>query len=192
MVLSDVSIKRPVFATVISLTVLVLGLAAFLKLPVREYPAIDPPIVSVTTVYKGASNEVMESRITELVESAVSGIEGVRSLTSQSREERSQVVIEFRIDRNVDAAAADVRDRVARIRARLPEAAEDPVVAKVDSDARSIVFFSLTSDRMNQMELTDYARRNLVDKLSIVPGVAQVQISGERRFSMRLWLDRAR
>ncbi|MBL8701100.1 MAG: efflux RND transporter permease subunit [Alphaproteobacteria bacterium] len=190
MVLSDVSIKRPVFATVISLTVLVLGLAAFLKLPVREFPAIDPPIVSVTTVYKGASNEVMESRITELVEAAVSGIEGVRSITSQSREERSQVVIEFRIDRNVDAAAADVRDRVARIRARLPEAAEDPVVSKVDSDARSIVFFSLTSDRMNQMELTDYARRNLVDKLSIVPGVAQVQISGERRFSMRLWLDR--
>jgi multidrug efflux pump len=190
MVLSDVSIKRPVFATVISLTVLVLGLAAFLKLPVREYPAIDPPIVSVTTVYKGASNEVMESRITELVESAVSGIEGVRSLTSQSREERSQVVIEFRIDRNVDAAAADVRDRVARIRARLPEAAEDPVVAKVDSDARSIIFFSLTSDRMSQMELTDFARRNLVDKLSIVPGVAQVQINGERRYSMRIWIDR--
>jgi multidrug efflux pump len=190
MVLSDVSIKRPVFATVISLTVLVLGLAAFLKLPVREYPAIDPPIVSVTTVYKGASNEVMESRITELIESAVSGIEGVRSLTSQSREERSQVVIEFRIDRNVDAAAADVRDRVARIRARLPEAAEDPVVAKVDSDARSIIFFSLTSDRMSQMELTDFARRNLVDKLSIVPGVAQVLISGERRYSMRIWIDR--
>ena len=191
MILSDVSIKRPVFATVISLVVLVLGLAAFTKLPVREYPAIDPPIVSVTTVYKGASNEVMESRITELVESAVSGIEGVRAITSQSREERSQVVIEFRIDRNVDAAAADVRDRVARIRARLPEAAEDPVVAKVDSDARSIVFFSMTSDRMNQMELTDFARRNLVDKLSIVPGVAQVQISGERRFAMRIWLDRA-
>jgi multidrug efflux pump len=190
MVLSDVSIKRPVFATVISLTVLVLGLAAFLKLPVREYPAIDPPIVSVTTVYKGASNEVMESRITELIESAVSGIEGVRTLTSQSREERSQVNIEFRIDRDVDAAAADVRDRVARIRARLPEAADDPVVAKVDSDARSIMFFSLSSDRMTQMELTDYARRNLVDKLSIVPGVAQVQISGERRYSMRIWLDR--
>jgi multidrug efflux pump len=186
MVLSDVSIKRPVFATVLSLVVLVLGLAAFTKLPVREYPAIDPPIVSVTTVYKGASNEVMESRITELVESAVSGIEGVRAITSQSREERSQVVIEFRIDRNVDSAAADVRDRVARIRARLPEAAEDPVVAKVDSDARSIVFFSLTSDRLNQMELTDFARRNLVDKLSIVPGVAQVQISGERRFAMRI------
>jgi len=191
MVLSDISIKRPVFATVISLTVLVLGLAAFLRLPVREFPAIDPPIVSVTTVYKGASNEVMESRITELVESAVSGIEGVRAITSQSREERSQVVIEFRIDRNVDAAAADVRDRVARIRARLPEAAEDPVVAKVDSDARSIVFFSLTSERLNQMELTDFARRNLVDKLSIVPGVAQVQISGERRYAMRIWLDRA-
>ncbi len=190
MVISDISIKRPVFATVLSLLAVVLGLAAFLKLPVREFPAIDPPIVSVTTVYKGASNEVMESRITELVEAAVSGIEGVKAITSQSREERSQVNIEFRIDRNVDAAAADVRDRVARIRARMPEAAEDPVVSKVDSDARAIVFFSLTSDRMSQLEITDYARRNLIDKLSIVPGVASVFISGERRFAMRIWIDR--
>ncbi|MBM3521935.1 MAG: efflux RND transporter permease subunit [Alphaproteobacteria bacterium] len=190
MVLSDVSIKRPVFATVISLLVTVLGLAAFFKLPVREFPAIDPPIVSVTTVYKGASNEVVEGRITEIIEGAVSGIEGVKSITSQSREERSQVTVEFRLTRNVDAAASDVRDRVARVRARLPEAAEDPVVAKVDSDARSIIFFSMSSDRMNQMELTDFARRNLVDKLSIVPGVAQVFIAGERRFSMRIWIDR--
>jgi multidrug efflux pump len=190
MVLSDTSIKRPVFATVISLLVVVLGLAAVRKLPVREYPAIDPPIVSVTTVYKGASNDVMESRITEIIEGAVSGIEGVKTITSQSREERSQVTIEFRLDRNVDAAAADVRDRVARVRARLPEASEDPVVAKLDSDSRAIVWFSLASDRMNQLEMTDYARRNLVDKLSIVPGVASVFISGERRYSMRIWIDR--
>ncbi len=190
MILSDTSIKRPVFATVISLMLVVLGLAAATKLPVREYPAIDPPLVSVTTVYKGASNEVIESRITELVEGAVAGIEGVKTITSQSREERSNVTIEFRLDRNVDAAAADVRDRVARIRARLPEAAEDPVIGKVDSDARAIVWFSLTTERMSQMELTDFARRYLVDRLSIVPGVAQVTISGERRYSMRVWLDR--
>jgi multidrug efflux pump len=190
MVLSDVSIKRPVFATVLSLILVVLGLAAGSRLPVREYPAIDPPIVSVTTIYKGASNEVMESRITELVEAAVAGIEGVKTISSISREERSNVTIEFHLTRNVDAAAADVRDKVSRIISRLPEAAELPVISKVDSDARAIVWFTLASERMSQMELTDYARRYLVDRLSIVPGVASVFISGERRFAMRIWLDR--
>ncbi len=190
MVLSDVSIKRPVFATVISLLLVVLGLAAFMRLSVREYPAIDPPIVSIVTVYKGASNDVVESRITELVESTVAGIEGVKTITSNSREERSQVVIEFRVGRDVDAAAADVRDRIGRIMARLPDTADLPVITKVDSDARAIVWFTLASDKLNQMEMTDYARRYIVDRLSIVPGVASVFISGERRFAMRIWVDR--
>ncbi len=190
MILSDISIKRPVFASVISLMVVVLGLAAYLRLPVREYPAIDPPIVSVTTVYKGASNEVVESRVTELVESTVAGIEGVKTITSSSREERSVVSIEFRLGRDVDAAAADVRDRVARIAARLPEDADTPVITKVDSDARAILWLALSSDRMGQLELTDYAARFLRDRLSIVPGVASVFISGERRYSMRVWIDR--
>jgi multidrug efflux pump len=190
MVLSDVSIKRPVFATVLSLLLVVLGVAAFQKLPVREYPAIDPPIVSVTTIYKGASNTVVESRVTEIIEGAVAGIEGVKAITSNSREERSQVSIEFRLDRDIDAASADVRDRVARVRSRLPDGVDDPLIAKVDGDQRAIVWFTLVSDRYNQLELTDFARRNLVDRLSIVPGVAQVNISGERRFSMRVWLDR--
>ncbi|HEX2115944.1 MAG TPA: efflux RND transporter permease subunit, partial [Alphaproteobacteria bacterium] len=190
MVLSDLSIKRPVFATVLSLILVVIGLAAGSRLPVREYPAIDPPIVSVTTVYKGASNEVVESRITEIVESSVAGIEGVKTISSISREERSNVTIEFQLTRDVDDAAADVRDKVSRIISRLPEAAELPVISKVDSDARAIVWFTLSSERMSQMELTDYARRNLVDRLSIVPGVASVFISGERRFAMRIWMDR--
>lgn len=190
MVLSDVSIKRPVFATVISLLLVVVGLAAFMRLSVREYPAIDPPIVSIVTVYKGASNDVVESRITELVESAVAGIEGVKTITSSSREERSQVVIEFRVGRDVDAAAADVRDRIGRIMARLPDTADLPVITKVDSDARAIVWFTLASDKLSQMEMTDYARRYIVDRLSIVPGVASVFISGERRFAMRIWVDR--
>jgi len=190
MVLSDISIKRPVFATVLSLILVVLGLAAGSRLPIREYPAIDPPIVSVTTIYKGASNEVVESRITEIVESAVSGIEGVKTISSISREERSNVTIEFQLSRNVDDAAADVRDKVSRIISRLPEAAELPVISKVDSDARAIVWFALASERMTQMELTDYARRYLVDRLSIVPGVASVFVSGERRFAMRIWMDR--
>ncbi|MFN8759680.1 MAG: efflux RND transporter permease subunit [Tagaea sp.] len=190
MVLSDVSIKRPVFATVISLLIVVLGLAAYQRLPVREYPAIDPPIVNVTTVYKGASNQVVESRVTELIESAVAGIEGVRGIVSQSREERSSVSIEFRLGRDIDAASADVRDRVARVRARLPDGVDDPIIAKVDGDQRAILWLTLASDRYSQLELTDYARRNIVDRLSIVPGVAQVNISGERRYSMRVWLDR--
>ena len=166
MILSDISIKRPVFASVISLMVVVLGMAAYLRLPVREYPAIDPPIVSVTTVYKGASNEVVESRVTELVESTVAGIEGVKTITSSSREERSVVSIEFRLGRDVDAAAADVRDRVARIAARLPEDADTPIITKVDSDARAILWLALSSDRMGQLELTDYAARFLRDRLS--------------------------
>ncbi len=190
MILSEVSIQRPVFATVISLMIVVLGIAAFSRLPVREYPAIDPPIVSVTTVYKGASNQVVETRVTELVEAAVAGIEGVKAITSNSREERSSVSIEFRLDRNIDAASADVRDRVARVRSKLPDGIDDPIVAKVDGDQRAIVWFTLASDRYSQLELTDYAKRNIVDRLGIVPGVAQVNISGERRFSMRVWLDR--
>ena len=190
MVLSDISIKRPVFASVISLMLVVLGMAAFFKLPVREYPAIDPPIVSVTTVYRGAPNEVVESRVTEIIESAISGIEGIRTITSQSREERSNVVIEFQVGRDVADAAADVRDRVARVISRLPDGVDTPVIAKVDSDARAIVWFTLFSDRLSQLELTDFARRNIVDRVSIVPGVASVSVSGERRYSMRIWIDR--
>ncbi len=190
MVVSDVSIKRPVFATVISLMLIVLGMASFLKLPVREYPMIDAPIISVGTVYKGASNEVIESRVTEVIESAVSGIEGVKQITSNSREERSNVNIEFYIDRDIDAAAADVRDKVSRVANRLPDGADPPVIAKVDSDARAILWFTLASQRLSPLELTDFAQRNIVERLSTLPGVASVTIGGERRYAMRIWLDR--
>ena len=190
MILSDTSIKRPVFATVISLMLIVVGLSSFVHLPVREYPAIDPPIVSVITIYRGASNDVVESRVTEIIESAVAGIEGVKIITSNSREERSQVNIEFTLERNIDVAANDVRDRVARIANRLPEGAETPRIAKFDSDARAILWLTLTSERFSSLELTDIAQRNLIERLSIVPGVASVTIGGERRYAMRIWLDR--
>ncbi|MBM3556244.1 MAG: efflux RND transporter permease subunit, partial [Alphaproteobacteria bacterium] len=190
MVLSDVSIRRPVFATVISLMLVVVGIAAGVRLPVREYPAIDPPIVSVTTVYKGASAPVVETQVTEIIEAATAGIEGIKTVTSSSRDERSQVTIEFRLGRDVDAAAADVRDKVSRNLSRLPTTIESPVIAKVDADARAIVWFTLYSDKHTALELTDIARRTLIDRLSIVPGVASVMISGERRYSMRVWLDR--
>ncbi|MFC7737444.1 efflux RND transporter permease subunit [Roseomonas sp. GCM10028921] len=190
MVLSDVSIKRPVFATVISLLLVVIGLASLFRLPVREYPAIDPPVVSVTTTYTGASAAVVDTQITELIESAVAGIEGIKTLTSISRDERSSVTLEFRLSRNVDAAANDVRDRVARALARLPEQADTPVVAKVDGDSRPILWIALTSSVFNGTELTEIAYRRFRDRLAIVDGVADVLIQGERKYSMRIWLDR--
>jgi multidrug efflux pump len=190
MVLSDVSIKRPVFATVIALMLIVLGLASFQKLPIRELPDIDPPIVSVTTTYKGASAPVVESQITEIIESSVAGIEGIKTISSVSRDERSQVTIEFRLNRPVDSAANDVRDRVARALNRLPETAAAPVVAKVDGDARAIRWVMLTSNRHSGLELTDLARTLMVDRLSVVDGVANILVNGERRFAMRVWLDR--
>jgi multidrug efflux pump len=190
MVLSDVSIKRPVFATVISLMLIVLGLASLLRLPVREYPAIDPPVISVTTQYLGASAAVVDTQITELIEAAVAGIEGIKIISSQSRDERSQVTLEFRLTRDVDAAANDVRDRVARTLARLPEQADTPVVQKVDGDARPILWVALVSDQLSGMELTEIARRRFADRLAIVEGVAQVLVLGERKPAMRIWLDR--
>lgn len=190
MVLSDVSIKRPVFATVISLLLIVLGAASLSRLPVREYPAIDAPVVGVTTTYTGASAAVVDTQITEIIEAAVAGIEGIKTISSQSRDERSSVNIEFLLSRDVDAAANDVRDRVARTLARLPEQADAPVVAKVDGDARPILWIALVSDRFTGMELTDLARRRFVDRLAIVEGVASVIVSGERRAAMRIWLDR--
>ncbi len=190
MILSDISIKRPVFATVLSLMLIVLGLASVMKLPIREYPAIDPPVVSVTTQYRGASAAVVDTQITELIEAAVAGIEGIKFITSASRDERSQVTIEFRLTRNVDAAANDVRDRVARTLARLPEQADTPIVQKVDGDARPILWIALVSDQFTGMELTELARRRFADRLAIVEGVAQVLVLGERKPAMRIWLDR--
>jgi multidrug efflux pump len=190
MVLSDVSIKRPVFATVISLLLTVLGIFALMRMPIREYPAIDPPVIQITTTYRGASAPVVDSQITEILEGAVAGIEGIKVMSSQSRDERSQITMEFLLTRNVDSAANDVRDRVARALARLPEQADTPVVAKVDGDSRPILWIALASDRLTPLELTDIARRRIVDRLAIVEGVAQVLIQGERRFAMRIWIDR--
>jgi multidrug efflux pump len=190
MSLTDLSIKRPVFATVVSLLMIVLGIASMMRLPIRELPQIDPPIIQVTTQYTGASAAVVDTQITELIEGAVAGIEGIKTITSQSRDERSQVIIEFRLTRDVDAAANDVRDRVARALARLPDAADQPVVQKQDGDSRPILWIALSSDRHSGMEITDLARRRFLDRLAIVDGVAQVIVQGERRFSMRIWLDR--
>lgn len=190
MVLSDVSIKRPVFATVMSLVLVIFGLFALRGMAVREYPDIDPPAVNVTTIYRGASAEIIESKITQVIEDSVAGIEGIRTITSASREESSSISIEFNLTRNVDAAANDVRDKVGRILSRLPDEADQPIIAKTEADARPIIYISLFSERLNLLELTDYADRYLVDQLSVIDGVASVNIYGARRYSMRVYLDR--
>jgi len=191
MMLSDVAVRRPVFAAVAAIVLCVIGAAAFFFLPVRELPDVDPPVVSVNTTYAGASAEVIESRITEPVEQQIAGIQGVDRITSASRDGRSSVTIEFSLDRNIDDAANDVRDRVARVVGRLPDQADPPEVSKADSDASPIMILFLRSPTMSRLELTDYADRYLVDRLATVPGVAQVSIFGEQRYSMRIWLDAA-
>ena len=191
MMISDLSVRRPVFAAVASIVLCVIGLAAFFFLPVRELPDVDPPIVSVSTSYAGASAEVIESRITEPIEQQIAGIQGVERLNSTSRDGRSNVNIEFSLDRNIDDAANDVRDRVSRVIGNLPDQADPPEVAKADSDSQPIIILFLRSTSMNRLQLTDYADRNLVDRLATVPGVAQVNIYGEQRYAMRIWLDPA-
>jgi len=189
--LSDLSVRRPVFAAVAAIVLCVIGAAAFFFLPVRELPDVDPPIVSVNTSYAGASAEVIESRITEPIEQQIAGIQGVQRINSTSRDGRSNVNIEFSLDRNIDDAANDVRDRVSRVVGRLPDQADPPEVAKADSDSQPIMVLFLRSTTMNRLELTDYADRYLIDRLATVPGVAQVQIYGEQRYAMRIWLDAA-
>ena len=191
MMLSDVSVRRPVFAAVAAIVLCVIGAAAFFFLPVRELPDVDPPIVSVSTSYAGASAEVIENRITEPIEQQVAGVQGIERITSSSRDGRSNVTIEFALDRDIDVAASDVRDRVSRVQGRLPDQADPPEVAKADSDSQPIMILFLRSTTMNRLELTDYADRTLLDRLATVPGVAQAQIYGEQRYAMRIWLDAA-
>ncbi len=192
MQLPELCIRRPVFATVLSLMIVLLGIVSFQRLSVREYPKIDTPVVSVRTVYKGASPQVMESQITQPLEDSLSGIEGVRTIKSVSREEVSQITVEFVLERDVDAAANDVRDRVARVRAALPAASEDSVVSKIEADAQAIMWLRLSSDQHSALELSDYADRYVADRLKTLAGVASVIIGGDRRYAMRLWVDRDR
>ncbi|MBK1872560.1 efflux RND transporter permease subunit [Marinobacter sp. 1-3A] len=192
MILSDISIKRPVFATVLSLLIVVFGLAALFGLPVREYPDIDPPVVSVSTNYTGAAAEVVDTQITQIIEGAISGIEGIRSIQSSTRQGGSYTTIEFSPSRDVDIAANDVRDAISRVNNQLPDEADPPVVRKADSDARPMMWVTLRSDVWDSAQMSDYADRVLADRLAVVDGVADVRIGGERRYAIRVWLDRER
>jgi len=188
--LSDISVKRPVFATVISLMLVAFGTLSFNYLPLREYPDINSPTVSIRTSYIGASADVIETRITQVIEDQISGIEGIKNIRSSSRDESSNVNIEFELDRNIDEAANDVRDRVSRVLGRLPRDVEPPIVAKSDSDARPVMYMNISSTELSLMELHDYVERYVVDRFSVIPGVSTVEASGGAKPSMRIWLDR--
>ena len=180
MFLSDVSVRRPVLAVVLSLLLVVLGVMSFLRLPLREVPNIDPPIVSVNVNYNGASAAVVETRITQVLEDAVQGIAGIDTIESRSRNGRADVTITFALSRDIEAAANDVRDAISRVVDNLPQEADPPDVAKVEGDADVILWLNLTSDRMDTLSLTDYAERFVVDRLSTidVPGTRAVRWGG--------------
>ena len=192
MKISDLCIRRPVFATVLSLSVMLIGLVSYTRLPVREYPKIDEPVVTVDTTYRGASAEIIESRITKPLEDSLAGIEGVDVITSISRQENSQISVRFKLERNPDSAASDVRDRVSRVRNLLPTDVDEPVIAKVEADANPIIWLAFSSDKHSALEVTDIANRIVKPRMQTLPGAANVRVFGERKFAMRIWLDRER
>jgi len=192
MSLSSVSIKRPVLAIVMSIVIVLFGIIGYTFLGVREYPAVDPPIITVSTTYVGANADVIESQITEPIEESVNGIAGIRSLTSVSRDGRSSITVEFDLDVDLEAAANDVRDRVSRAIRNLPPDVEVPIVTKADADATPIVFMSVKSDTRNLLELSELANNVFKERFQTIPGVSEVRIWGEKRYSMRMWLDPAK
>jgi multidrug efflux pump len=183
-------VQRPVFATVVSLILVILGLLAYTRLSVRELPEVESPVVSIETTYRGAAADVVETKITQVIEERVSGLEGVTKITSQSVDGRSSINLEFVPDRDVDEAANDVRDRVARVSAQLPPEADPPEVGKVDFNSEPVIWLNLSSNTLNVLELTDYAERVLSERLGVLPGVARVRLGGARRYAMRVWIDR--
>ncbi len=189
MKISETSIRRPVFATVMSLLLVLVGAVSVVGLQVREYPRIDEPVVNVTTRLTGASSEVIESQVTKPLEDSIAGIEGVDVITSTSRSEQSQITVRFKLNKSPENAAADVRDRVSRVRARLPAAIDEPVIAKVEADATPTIWLAFSSETLSPLEITGLINRVVKPRVQTVQGVADVQINGDRKFSMRIWVD---
>ncbi len=189
--LSDTSVKRPVFATVLSMLLVAVGALSFRDLTVRENPDTVSPTVQVQVGYPGANAEVIETRITQVLEAELSGIEGVKNIRSQSRDGQASLTVEFYLDRNLDEAANDVRDRVSRVSRRLPDDADQVSVQKADADSQPVMWLTLaSSDGMSLMDLTDYMERYLLDRFATIPGVSQINIFGSGGPSMRVWIDR--
>ena len=190
--LSEICIQRPVFATVLSLVIVLIGAVSYTRLSVREYPRIDTPVVTVETRYLGASAEVIETQITKPLEDSLAGIDSIDVITSISRAEQSQITVTFRLEKDADSAAADVRDRVSRVRAKLPKSVDEPVIAKVEADANPIIWLSFSSPTRSALEVSDIANRVVKPRLQVLPGAADVRINGERKYAMRIWIDRDR
>src|SRR5699024_9392825 len=188
--ISEVCIERPVFATVLSLIIVLIGLISYDRLTVREYPAIDEPVVSVITAYTGASPEVVESQVTKPLEDQLSGIEGVNVMTSRSRSERSLINIKFNLSRDPDGAAADVRDKVSRAQRHLPDEIDEPIISKVEADSMPIIYIGVTTGDYEAMEASDYIKRYIETRLSVLPSAAEVRVFGQREPSMRVFIDR--
>ncbi len=186
--LSDLSVKRPVFAAVAAIMLCVIGLAAFLSIPIRELPSVDPPVVSISTTYRGASAEIVEERITQVLERQVSGIQGIDRVSSSSRDGRSQINITFKLDTDLESAANDVRDAASRVVNLLPDQADPPQIAKATADSSPIIILNMASTTLTPLQLADYADRFLVERLSTIPGVATVGLNGPL-YAMRIWLD---
>lgn len=192
MQLPEISIRRPVFATVLSLLVVLIGAVSFNRLTVREYPKIDEPVVTVSVRYPGASAEVIESQISKVLEDSIAGIDAVDVITSISRAEQSQISVRFRLEKDADNAAAEVRDRTSRVRNRLPDSIDEPVIAKVEADAFPVIFLTFSSDTLSPLQINDLVNRVAKPRLQTVSGVADVRIYGERKYAMRVWLDPAK
>ncbi|MEO7401263.1 MAG: efflux RND transporter permease subunit, partial [Polaromonas sp.] len=189
MQLAEISIRRPVFATVLSLLIVLIGTVSFNRLTVREYPKIDEPVVTVSVRYAGASAEVIESQVTKPLEDSIAGIDGVDVITSISRADQAQISVRFRLEKDADSAAAEVRDRTSRVRNRLPQAIEEPVIAKVEADAFPVIQLAFSSESMTALQINDLVNRIVKPRLQTVTGVADVRVFGERKYAMRVWLD---
>lgn len=186
---SEFFIRKPIFCIVSCLLLSLIGYLSLIDLPLRQYPNIEKSQISIDTRYPGSAASTVETKITEIIENQISGIEGIKSISSVSRDGRSKVTIEFNQNKNIDEAANDVRDSISRVVGRLPKDSDSPEIYKIDSDADAVMWLNLTSTNLSQMELTEYAERFLVDRLSVVPGVARIRISGQKKKSLRIWLD---
>ena len=186
---SELTVKRPVLASVISLFLVLIGIISYDKLTIREYPDIDKPVITVSTIYRGASAEIMERDVTQVLEDSISGVSDIKEIKSDSKNEFSSIKIEFNLNRDMDSAANDVREKVSRVSSLLPKESNQPRVSKSDTDARAVMWIGFSSDQLSAIELNDYLDRNIIDRLSILPGVASITIGGERKYAIRVWLD---